>query len=113
MQITVTQPNPIELAITDENIVLDIPATPDIVLELSVAQGPSGVYGISTYATRVDVVSDTLIYRGEAATGSTDGSLVWRISKIQISGNSFTVTWADGNSNFDNSWTNRSTYTYS
>ena len=93
-------------------ISLTIPSTQGLSLQLDVGQGPSGVIG-SAYAVRIDEVSSTVIYRGEAVAGSTDGSTVWRIQKIVISGSSTSVTWASGNANFDKIWTNRLTYTYS
>lgn len=66
------------------------------------------------YAKRIDFVSDALIYKGEAAVGSLETDPVWRIRKLIIGlDGDVTEVWADGNSNYDNIWTDRLTYTYS
>jgi hypothetical protein len=69
------------------------------------------------YATRLDndASPPTVSYFGTAETGSAEGSAVWRIKKIvygAVDGD-VTVTWADGNANFDNVWTNRAALSYS
>lgn len=67
-------------------------------------------------ATKLDDVSTSNItYVGKAAIGSSGASAVWRIMKIDESGTPTTlsITWADGNSNFDNVWDNRTSLTYS
>lgn len=67
-------------------------------------------------ATKLDDVSTSNItYAGKAAIGSSGASAVWRIMKIDESGTPTTlsITWADGNSNFDNVWDNRTSLTYS
>jgi hypothetical protein len=48
-------------------------------------------------------------YFGFAVPGSAIDSTVWRIKKITDS----SVTFADGNKNFDNAWTNRANLNYS
>lgn len=66
------------------------------------------------YAKRVDFVSDNELYKGEAVVGSLVTTSVWRIRKIVISNDGdVSEIWADGNSNYDNSWANRLTYSYS
>lgn len=80
--------------------------------------GPQGPAGQSEedmqYAKRLDSVSSTEMYKGEAAVGSLTTSALWRIQKI-IFGNDgdVTITWADGNANFDNIWDNRLSLSYS
>lgn len=67
-------------------------------------------------ATKLDDVSTSNItYVGKAAIGSSGASAVWRIMKIDESGTPTTlsITWADGNSNSDNVWDNRTSLTYS
>lgn len=62
-----------------------------------------------------EVVSDTVVYRGEAAVGSAESSAVWRVRKITITyGSQTTVfsSWANGDDGFTHSWTNRASYTY-
>jgi len=65
-------------------------------------------------ATRVDFITDNLLYRGEAPAGTADAASGWRIRKITIGAVDGDVieTWADGNSNYDNVWDNRLSYTY-
>jgi len=66
------------------------------------------------YAKRVDFISDNELYKGEAAVGSSESSAVWRIHKLLIGEDGdVTEIWADGNSNYDNVWTNRLSYIYS
>lgn len=62
-------------------------------------------------ALRLEEVG-SVVYIGEAAIGSATNAAVWRIKKIdETSG--LIITWADGNSNFDNVWDLRADLTYS
>lgn len=66
----------------------------------------------SVSALRLDEASATITYVGEAAPASSEAAAVWRIKRInEASGVS--ITWADGNTNFDNVWANRAALTYS
>lgn len=65
------------------------------------------------FAKRVDFVSDTLIYKGEAEVGSYDIDPVWRIHRIVLGADDdVTETWANGTSSFSHSWIDRATYPY-
>jgi hypothetical protein len=66
------------------------------------------------YSKRIDFISDSILYKGEAVVGALESDAVWRIRKIII-GNDGDITeiWADGDSNFNNIWNNRLSYTYS
>lgn len=80
-------------------------------------QGPSGPPGSSeedtVYSKRVDFTSDTVLYKAEAAVGSSESAAVWRIRKIVFGNdNDVTETWASGSANFDKVWADRLTYTY-
>lgn len=81
--------------------------------------GSSDGYGVITvggvaYAQIIDMVSDYLIYKGWALAGSSITNAVWRIQKIVIGfDDDVTKTWADGNADFDNIWSNRLSYSYS
>ena len=67
-----------------------------------------------TYATRIDFVDSTTMYKGEAAVGTADGDVAWRISKYVFGTDSdVTVTWASGNDTFDKVWNNRASLSYS
>jgi hypothetical protein len=63
------------------------------------------------YATRLST-SGSVTYVGKAAIGSATSSAVWQIKKIDESSGTV-ITWADGNSSFDNIWDNRASLTYS
>lgn len=68
------------------------------------------------YATRLDQDASppTFSYFGIAAVGSAEASAVWRIKKMVFGlDGDVTVTWADGDDNFDNVWTNRAALSYS
>jgi hypothetical protein len=61
-----------------------------------------------------DAATPTVAYDGFAAVGSTEGAAVWRIKKTTYAlDGDRAVTWADGNANFDNVWTNRASLSYS
>lgn len=63
-------------------------------------------------AVRLDEASSTVTYVGEAVEGSADSGALWRIKRMSASGTVTTISWADGNSNFDNIWDNRASLTY-
>jgi hypothetical protein len=66
------------------------------------------------YSKRYDQVNDTLAYLGDAVVGSSMSSSVWRIQKLDFGATgSVTITFADGNTNFDNVWNNRASLSYS
>lgn len=68
------------------------------------------------YAIQMDDVTTTSVtYVGKAAIGSSVNSAVWQIKRVDESGTPITtvITWADGNSSYDNVWSNRSSLTYS
>ena len=77
-------------------------------------QGPPGIVEEQmVYSKRVDFISENLLYKGEASVGSSENLPVWRIQKIVIGNDGdVTITWADGNSNFDNVWVNHESLTY-
>lgn len=72
---------------------------------------------ITTHAaqltTRLDDTSTlNMTYVGEANIGSAESSAVWRIKRIdETSG--IKILYADGDSNFDNIWNNRTSLAYS
>lgn len=77
-------------------------------LEVSVVAGGS----VSNYATIVDEASATITYVGKALPGTVTASALWQVQKIDTSGD-LTITWADGNTDFDNVWNDRATLSYS
>lgn len=66
-------------------------------------------------ATRTDSATTTNItYVGKAAIASTSGSAVWQIQKLdKTTADILIITWADGDSNYDNVWDNRAGLSYS
>lgn len=76
--------------------------------------GPPGVSEEDImYSKRIDFISDSELYRGEAAVGSAESSAVWRIRKIVIGNDGdVTETWASGTANFDKVWNDRVSFTY-
>lgn len=63
-------------------------------------------------ATRIDEASTSLTYIGSANPGTVDAATSWQIKRIN-SANPTAITFADGNANFDNQWTNRGSLSYS
>lgn len=70
---------------------------------------------VTEYATRYDqdAATPTLAYFGKAQVGAAEGSAVWQIKKMTFGADGdINTTWADGNANFDNIWTNRAALSY-
>jgi len=68
------------------------------------------------YARRMDFdISGNLIFVGRADIASITSAAVWQIVKIayDVSGNPLSITWADGDDEFDNIWDNRTGLSYS
>lgn len=84
----------------------------------SIPVSQNGSWTVTTlptlYSKRYDQVSDVLAYLGDASVGSATSGSVWRIQKLVFTtGGSVTITFADGNTNFDNVWDNRASLSYS
>ena len=63
-------------------------------------------------AIQIDTSVTNVVYLGYAAIGSSTGASVWQILKINTSSGA-AFTWADGDSNFDNEWDERTNLSYS
>lgn len=63
-------------------------------------------------AQRVDDLTSTM-YIGKAVIGSLDAASAWQIKRITFSGSQTITQWANGNSNYNNTWDARASYTYS
>lgn len=61
---------------------------------------------------RIDEVSSTLTYVGEAPTGASPSQAVWRIYKIETVGTETSIKYAGGNTNWNSVWDNRASLTY-
>lgn len=64
------------------------------------------------FAVRIDEVGATT-YVGKAVVGSSDSSAVWQIKRIVETGPDMAVTFADGDSSFNNIWNDRLSLSYS
>lgn len=62
--------------------------------------------------TKIDEADASTTYVGEAEIKTQTSTAEWRIKKISVSGNVTTISWADGDSNFNNIWDDRATLTY-
>jgi len=77
-------------------------------LDVSVANDGSGEYAI-----RVDdYTTANVTYVGKAAIASATSAGVWQVMKVDESTGTV-ITWADGDSSFDNIWDNRASLSYS
>jgi len=75
--------------------------------------GASGVED-GALTTNYDSVSVVLAYVGKAAAGTTAATASWQLKKLVFNAEGdVTITFADGDANFDNAWTDRATKTYS
>lgn len=67
---------------------------------------------LKVYKTLIDEASATITYVGKASTSALTSNAVWQIMKMETSGSITTISYADGNSEFDNIWDNRASLTY-
>ncbi len=67
---------------------------------------------VTKYAVQMVTASATVSYVGKAAIGSSTASAVWRVYKLDTT-SGIVITWADGNSNYDNSFSNPASLSYS
>lgn len=65
------------------------------------------------YAQQLDASAAPIYYIGKAAVGSAFSSPVWSIYKLDNTGGSMSITWANGSDNYVNAWTNRASLSYS
>ena len=71
----------------------------------------AGLVTDGALATKI-TISGTVTYIGEAVPGTAQATAAWRCQKIDESSGTV-ITWADGDSNFDNVATDLTTLTYS
>ncbi len=60
----------------------------------------------------IDEVSANLIYIGISKNGSNISALNWKIKKIEKDGTVWSMTFPDGEQQFNKAWSLRDTYTY-
>jgi len=63
-------------------------------------------------AVKVTISGDDT-YVAYAPIGTAQSSAAWQCKKIAVSGSDITITWADGNANFDNVATDLTALSYS
>ena len=56
-------------------------------------------------------VDSNVQYVGKASIGASTSDAVWQIKKIDCTTGTV-ITWADGNDNYDNNWSNREAISY-
>jgi hypothetical protein len=83
---------------------------------LDIGATPKKDYAVQTasveLATKLDTVSN-ITYVGKAPVGTSSSEAVWQIKKIEETGEDLSITFADGDSSFNNVWDNRLSLTYS
>lgn len=69
--------------------------------------------GDMNLTVRYDQVDPSVAYKGDAITGASGSSALWRIQKLSYSADGdVTVTWADGTQDFRFVWDDRASLTY-
>ena len=71
------------------------------------------VSGISCATVTDSSSTANTTYIGNAPVGSETSASAWQIFRVVTSGNDVTVTYADGDANFDNIWDDRTGLSYS
>lgn len=61
---------------------------------------------------RLDDVSSTVTYVGEASVGASPTSPIWRISRITLSGTETIIQYAGGSTAWNSIWEDRASLTY-
>ena len=82
-------------------------------LVTTVGTTPDSPTALTEFALRLDEVSPTVSYVGEAAPGTLDSEPKWRIKRLDTSGSDLDITWANGAAEFVHVWNNRAALTYS
>lgn len=59
-----------------------------------------------------DVASSSVTYYGYTQSISDQNKSVWKIRKDTLTGNVTSVQYADGDANYDNAWSGRTSLTY-
>lgn len=63
-------------------------------------------------ASLVDYEDPKQIYIGQAKAGASEDEKAWRIKRVRQEDKTSVTQWADGNADFDNSWSKRNTLKY-
>lgn len=111
--ITETQAQVVEVS-SQDTVLLEV-NTINIVSEG--LQGPPGATGTAEeevpYSKRIDFISDTVLYKGEALPGTAESTAAWRIRRITFSVDGDSLEeWAAGSAEFNKAWTDRASFAY-
>lgn len=68
--------------------------------------------GAENKVSKIDTNADGNTYYGGADASSATSAAVWQIERKSVSGTVTTWQWADGDTEFNNVWDNRTTLTY-
>jgi len=95
-------------------ITVSMPSYPVFSNWTTIVAAPGEMLGapLSGYDQKLDTVSPSLSYFGEAAPGSATSDAVWRIRRITTTGNDLDVDWAGGSASFTHKWDDRLTLSY-
>ena len=120
----VVEPQTVDLTVANQNTEIQV-TVQEVVIETTSTQGPAGPQGPQgapgiaesevPYASRVDFIGETLIYRAEADPGVLDSASLWRIRRLTIDNandGDVITEWADGVADFTKVWDLRLTYTF-
>lgn len=80
-----------------------------------ISSGSGDYLGVGSDATRIDFITDDLVYRGTAIPGSLDSSPVWAITKITFdtpNNGDVIAIWANGSNVANQIWDNHLFLTY-
>lgn len=69
--------------------------------------------GSGDYARRLDWFSANVMFTGWAEAGSLESAAAWKIRRRTFSGDDFADEWADGDTDYDNVWNDRTSLSYS
>ena len=75
--------------------------------------GTNWVTNMTQLIKQVDDVAGTTIYIGDAQPGTTTATAAWRVKRVVFTGDDSETLFADGDVNFDNTWTGRAGFSYS
>jgi hypothetical protein len=109
----------------NEHVIITITPTLDTGQQAAISireivQGDKGEKGekgdtvvLDDLTARFDKGHYPIYYMGEAQANTPESSPLWRIKRVDMSGETIVILFADGNDDFDNIWSDHLTLTYS
>lgn len=78
------------------------------------SDGTNAVYKTSDNVAKKITIDGTITYIGSAPAGTAQATAKWQVKKIdETDANNVVITWADGNTDFDNIATDLTSLSYS